>query len=53
MVLKNGSNLAYFKRALEIRGLRPSYTRKPIKDLNKDQFNELEKNIREIENKYL
>lgn len=53
MVLKNGSNLAYFKRALEIRGLRPSYTRKPIKDLNKNQFSELEKNIREIENKYL
>jgi 4-hydroxy-tetrahydrodipicolinate synthase len=52
-ILKNGSNLAYFKRALEIRGLRPSYNRKPIKDLNRKEFIELEKNIKNIENKYL
>jgi 4-hydroxy-tetrahydrodipicolinate synthase len=52
-VLKNGSNLAYFKTALAIRGLKTTYTRKPIIELEQEEVIKLKKGIKMIEEKYL
>lgn len=40
-VLKNGSNLAYFKQALEFRGFKKTYTRAPLLGLSKAEKAEL------------
>lgn len=41
MVVKNGSNLAYFKQALEFRGFKKTYTRAPLLDLTDAEKAEL------------
>lgn len=51
-VLKGGSNLAYYKRALEIRGFKPVYSREPIGRLKEEEIEILKKNIFMIEEKY-
>lgn len=52
-ILKGGSNLAYYKRALEIRGFKPVYSREPIGRLNKNEIEKLEIEIANIEKNYL
>jgi 4-hydroxy-tetrahydrodipicolinate synthase len=52
-VLKGGSNLAYYKRALEIRGFKPVYSREPIGKLKEEEIEILKNNISMIEEKYL
>lgn len=52
-VLKGGSNLAYYKRALEIRSFKPVYSREPIGRLKEEEIEILKKNIFMIEEKYL
>lgn len=45
-ILKNGSNMAYFKSALKLRGIDVGHVRKPLLDLNKVQLEELESKIK-------
>ncbi len=52
-VLKNGSNLAYFKQALVYRGFKPSFTRKPLLGLDQIEKNRLNNEIKEIIKNYL
>lgn len=52
-VLNGGSNLAYYKRAIEIRGFKAVYSREPISDLSKSEFDNLTEKITLIENNYL
>lgn len=52
-VLKGGSNLAYYKKALEIRGFNSVYSRKPIGSLNEQEIDILINDITWIEEKYL
>lgn len=40
-ILQNGSNMAYFKRALQLRGIDAGYMRAPQLDLNKRESEEL------------
>ncbi|MCR4402995.1 MAG: dihydrodipicolinate synthase family protein [Firmicutes bacterium] len=43
--LKNGSNLAYFKQALEFRGFKKTYTRAPLLDLTDVEKAELKQQM--------
>ncbi len=52
-VLKNGSNLAYFKQALIYRGFKPSFTRKPLLGLDQIEKNRLNNEVKEIIKNYL
>lgn len=45
-ILKNGSNMAYFKAALKMRGINAGHMRKPLLDLTQEQFSELEEKIK-------
>lgn len=40
-ILKNGSNMAYYKAALKLRGIDAGHMRKPLLDLTEEQFEEL------------
>lgn len=52
-VLKGGSNLAYYKKALEIRGFDSVYSREPIGSLNEKEVDGLINDITWIEEEYL
>ena len=52
-VLKGGSNLAYYKKAMEFRGFKPVYSREPIGRLNNEESEKLKTDIEMIEEKYL
>lgn len=52
-VLKGGSNLAYYKKAMEFRGFKPVYSREPVGRLNKEEIEKLKTEIEMIEKKYL
>lgn len=52
-VLKGGSNLAYYKQALEIRGFKTVYSREPIGKLAEQEINRLINDISWIEEEYL
>lgn len=52
-VLKGGSNLAYYKKAVEFRGFKPVYSREPIGKLKERQIEKLKSEIKMIEEKYL
>jgi len=52
-VLKQGTNLAYFKQALVYRGFKPSFTRKPLLDLDQIEKNRLSNEVKEIIKNYL
>lgn len=52
-VLKGGSNLAYYKEALHIRGFKPVFSREPIGVLKKEESDILKRSISIIEEKYL
>ena len=52
-VLKGGSNLAYYKKALEFRGFKSSYCRQPIGRLAKRKIKKLKTDVKMIEEKYL
>lgn len=41
-ILKNGSNMAYFKAALKMRGIDVGHMRKPLLDLTSEQLSDLE-----------
>jgi len=51
--LQFGANLACLKKALKFRGFKPIYTRKPLLDMEEDEANKLEKDIKLITDKYL
>lgn len=44
-VLKNGSNMAYFKAALEMRGIEAGYMRRPQLDLTEEEKKQLKKDL--------
>jgi 4-hydroxy-tetrahydrodipicolinate synthase len=52
-VLKGGSNLAYYKQALEIRGFKSVYSREPIGRLGEQEIDRLINDISWIEEEYL
>ncbi|RCW56495.1 dihydrodipicolinate synthase family protein [Halanaerobium sp. ST460_2HS_T2] len=52
-VLKGGSNLAYYKKALEFRGFKATYSREPIGKIGSSEVKKLKTSIEEIEEKYL
>jgi dihydrodipicolinate synthase/N-acetylneuraminate lyase len=52
-VLKGGSNMAYFKEALRRRGIDVGHMRKPQLDLTAREKTELEKELEEVERKFL
>jgi len=52
-VLKNGANLTYFKQALIYRGFKPSFTRKPLLDLDQNEKDRLNSEVKEIIKNYL
>lgn len=52
-VLKGGSNLAYYKKALEIRGFDSVYSREPIGILNEQEIDILINDITWVEEEYL
>jgi len=52
-VLKGGSNLAYYKKAVEFRGFREVYSREPLGRLNSKEIEKLKSEIKMIEEKYL
>ncbi|TDO83348.1 4-hydroxy-tetrahydrodipicolinate synthase [Halanaerobium saccharolyticum] len=52
-VLKGGSNLAYYKKAMEFRGFKPAYSREPIGSLTDNQVKKLKSDLKQIEKKYL
>ena len=52
-VLKGGSNLAYYKQALEIRGFKTVYSREPIGKLGEQEIDRLINDISWIEEEYL
>ncbi len=52
-VLKGGSNLAYYKKALEIRGFKTVYSREPIGKVGEQETDRLINDISWIEEKYL
>lgn len=45
-ILKNGSNMAYYKAGLKIRGIDAGHMRKPLLDLNEQQFEELKTKLK-------
>jgi 4-hydroxy-tetrahydrodipicolinate synthase len=47
------ADFACLKKALEFRGFKPIYTRKPLLDMEEDEANKLEKDIKLITDKYL
>lgn len=51
-ILKNGSNMAYFKSALKLRGIDVGCVRKPLLDLNNEQLQELKMKISPYINRY-
>jgi 4-hydroxy-tetrahydrodipicolinate synthase len=52
-VLKGGSNLAYYKKAVEFRGFKPVYSREPIGKLKEREIEKLKSELKMIEGKYL
>lgn len=52
-VLKGGSNLAYYKQALQFRGFKPVYSREPIGRLKKEEIEILKNDMQMIEERYL
>lgn len=52
-VLKDGANLAYFKQALNFRGFKQTFTRKPILGLNQKEKKELNVEMQDMIKKYL
>lgn len=44
-ILKNGAHLAYFKKALEYRNFKPSFTRKPLLDMTEQEAEILQREI--------
>jgi 4-hydroxy-tetrahydrodipicolinate synthase len=48
-VLRNGSNMAYFKEALGMRGIHAGHMRAPQLDLTPEEINELIGQLRELE----
>jgi len=47
-ILKNGSNMAYFKAALKMRGIDAGHMRKPLLDLTEEQFKDLEERFKKF-----
>jgi dihydrodipicolinate synthase/N-acetylneuraminate lyase len=48
-VLRNGSNMSYFKEALRMRGTPAGFMRAPQLDLTPEELNELGRQLRELE----
>lgn len=51
-ILRNGSNMAYFKSALKLRGLDAGHVRKPLLDLSEEQLQQLKSKIEIYIEKY-
>lgn len=49
-ILRNGSNMSYFKEALKMRGIPAGLMRAPQLDLTKTEIDELERQLKELEN---
>lgn len=47
-IFKNGTNLSYFKQALEFRGLPSSFVRSPLRNITKEEKEELFKKLESI-----
>lgn len=52
-LLQNGEHLSYFKHALFCRGLRPTFTRKPLLELEEGEKKKLEAGIRKVMANYI
>jgi 4-hydroxy-tetrahydrodipicolinate synthase len=52
-ILDDGANLASFKQALIYRGFKPSFTRKPLLGLDRNEKNRLSNEVKEIIENYL
>ncbi|AZO93304.1 4-hydroxy-tetrahydrodipicolinate synthase [Halocella sp. SP3-1] len=48
ITLKEGANLAYLKTGVEIRGLKKTYTRKPLLDISEEEIKALRNDMQKI-----
>jgi len=52
-ILKSGTNIAYYKAALKLRGVDVGHVRKPLLNISKEQFADFKEQFIEYINKYI